>query len=169
MIVKDKEQKFVNGIGFGIDGYCCEEGDRLSAASTKPVNYSSIAIKGMLYGFKPVNAVVTVDGVKHEYTKVWLAPTMHGKYYGGGMKIAPKQDRLASDKTLSLVVLHGVSNLKALSVFPKIIKGEHENLNGIVDIFTGKEITVEFDRPTPLQIDGGTVKDVTTYTARVSR
>lgn len=37
---------------------------------------------------------------------------------------------------------------------------------GCVDILEGHEITVEFDRPTALQIDGETIPGVTSYTAR---
>jgi hypothetical protein len=33
-------------------------------------------------------------------------------------------------------------------------------------LHTGHEITVEFDQPTPLQIDGETILDVTSYTAK---
>ena len=33
VIVKDREYRFLNGIGYGIDGYCCLEGDRLREAS----------------------------------------------------------------------------------------------------------------------------------------
>lgn len=29
------KKKFINGIGFGIDGYCCEVGDKLKEKSTK--------------------------------------------------------------------------------------------------------------------------------------
>ncbi len=54
---------FINGIGFGIEGYCCEEGDKIRATSDKPVNYTAIAIKGLLYKFKPRNATVTVSAV----------------------------------------------------------------------------------------------------------
>ena len=54
---------FINGIGYGIEGYCCEEGDKIRATSDKPVNYTAIAIKGLLYKFKPRNATVTVDDV----------------------------------------------------------------------------------------------------------
>ena len=35
-----------------MDGYCCEEGDKHRAVSDKPVNYTTIAIKGLLYKFK---------------------------------------------------------------------------------------------------------------------
>ncbi len=42
---------FVNGVGYGIDGYCCEVGDKLKANGKKP-NYTSIAIKGLLFHYK---------------------------------------------------------------------------------------------------------------------
>ncbi len=46
---------------------------------------TAIAIKGLLFHYRPTNAVITVDGVTHTYKKVWLVPTMNGRYYGGGM------------------------------------------------------------------------------------
>ncbi len=47
--VNGNTYKFINGIGYGIDGYCCEEGDKQKAKSDKPVNYAGIAVKGLLY------------------------------------------------------------------------------------------------------------------------
>lgn len=155
---------FFNGIGYGIDGYCCEEGDRLKKQSSKPINYTSIAVKGMLFYFKPRNATVTVDGVKREYKHVWLAPTMNGRYYGGGMIVAPTQDRMNPKHTLSTVVFHCKSKLKTLMVFPSIFKGEHVKHKDMVEVLTGRNITVEFDRPTPLQVDGETYVNVSRYT-----
>lgn len=162
-----KKITFFNGIGFGIDGYCCEEGDKLKKQTDKPINYASIAIKGMLFHFKPRNATVTVDGVKHEYKHVWLAPTMNGRFYGGGMNIAPGQDRMNPERTLSTVVFRCKSKLKTLMVFPSIFKGKHIEHKDMVDVMTGHEITVEFDRPTPLQVDGETYVNVTRYTVSV--
>ena len=166
VIINEKSYKFINGIGFGIDGYCCEVGDDLQAKSDKPVNYTSIAIKGLLFHYKRPNARVTVDGVTKEYKGVWLAPTMLGKFYGGGMMIAHSQDRFNSDKVLTNVVMHKSCKLKTLIVFPKIFKGEHVKHTEMIDVRTGKEFTVEFDRPTALQIDGETVRNVTKYTVR---
>lgn len=162
--VKELSKRFINGIGYGIDGYCCEMGDKQKAKSDKPVNYTSIAIKGLLFHFKPVTAKITVDGKTYEHKKVWLAPTMKGRFYGGGMMVAPAQDRKGD--TLSVVVYKTGSKLKALIVFPSIFKGEHIKKEKVVQIYTGKEIHVEFDRPCALQIDGETVLDVTEYTVR---
>lgn len=157
---------FINGIGFGIDGYCCEQGDiQREKESDKPINYASIAIKGVLGKFHPSNATVTVDGVVHKFKHVWLAPTMFGRFYGGGMMIAPKQDRRNSDKSVTCVILHSAIPLKVLIVFPNIFKGTHLK-SKIFESFVGHEITVEFDKPQALQIDGETVKNVYSYTVK---
>lgn len=158
--------KFINGIGFGIDGYCCEEGDRQRAADKQDINYSAIAVKGCLFRFKPYGADITVDGETRHYNKVWLAPTMFGKYYGGGMKVAPEQDRNNPQHTVTNVVIHGTGRLKTLIRFAKIFSGEHTKYTDMVDIRTGHEVRVVFDRPCALQIDGETVKNVTEYTVR---
>jgi len=164
--VKGKTYRFLNGIGFGIDGYCCEVGDELRKIPGKKVNYTAIAIKGLLFRFDARNAKVTVDGKKYEYKKVWIAPTMLGKYYGGGMIPAPGQDRLNPEKTLSLMLFYGGGRLRTLCAFPGIFKGEHVKHTDMVALHTGHEITVEFDRPTPLQIDGETILGVTSYAAK---
>ena len=165
--VNGEERVFINGVGYGIDGYCCEEGDQLREVAGKAVDYTAIAIKGLLFYYKPTNATITVDGNKYTYKKVWLAPTMFGRYYGGGMIPTPGQTRLNEEKTLSVLSFHGSGKLKSLIMFPSIFKGEHVKYKKHIQVLSGKEITVEFDRPTPLQIDGETVPNVTKYTARI--
>lgn len=162
--VKGKTYRFLNGVGYGIDGYCCEVGDTQRLTSEKPVNYAAIAIKGLLFHFKPRNAKVTVDGKVHHFRKVWLAPTMNGRFYGGGMMVTPAQQR-CGDGTVSTCIMFGSGKLKTLMVFPSIFKGEHVKHTEMCQVLTGREITVEFDQPTALQIDGETILGVTQYTA----
>ena len=169
------ERLFINGVGYGIDGYCCEVGDAFREknerdGTDKPINYTSIAIKGLLFGYKPTSATVSVDGKQKKYKKVWIAPTMNGRYYGGGMMPTPEQKRLGEDgeRCLSLMIFHDSSKLKTLMIFPSIFKGEHVKKTKHVEVLCGKEITVEFDAPRALQIDGETVLGVTSYTAKVS-
>lgn len=162
--VNGQKHYFINGIGYGIDGYCCEEGDKLRAKSDKPVNYAGIAIKGMLGKFKPCGGTVTIDGTSTRYKKIWLAPTMIGRYFGGGMNITPAQDRLNSEHVVSNCVFHDSGMLKTLMVFPSIFKGEHVSHKDIIEIKTGHEVKVEFDKPCALQIDGETYTNITSYT-----
>ena len=162
--VNGLEKLFINNMGFGIDGYCCEVADQIKEKSPQQeINYSGIAIKGLLFHFKPCHATVTVDGQIHEFDNVWIAPTMKGRYYGGGMKMAPDQDRFSD--SLTVVVYHCRSKIKALMAFPSIFKGEHVSRTDMVSIFTGKEINVRFFRPCAAQIDGETVLNVTEYSA----
>lgn len=165
--VKGKKYRFINGVGYGIDGYCCEVGDSLRGKSEKPINYTAIAIKGLLFHYKPTKATITVDGVEHTYEKVWLAPTMHGRFYGGGMIPTPSQKREDNTK-LSVMVMYGKGKIKTLMVFPSIFKGEHVKHKDMVEVLSGRTIKVEFDKPTALQIDGETILGVTSYTATVA-
>ncbi len=167
--VKGKSYRFINGIGYGIDGYCCEVGDKLRETSDKPINYAGIAIKGLLFHYHPTSATVIVDGVEHKYKKVWLAPTMNGRYYGGGMIPTPKQDRLNKEHTVSVMVYYGSGKIKSLAVFPSIFKGEHVNHKEMVEVLSGKEITVRFDSPAALQVDGETIIGVTEYSVRTGK
>ncbi|MBR2381484.1 MAG: diacylglycerol kinase family protein [Clostridia bacterium] len=165
--VKGKTYSFLNNVGFGIDGYCCEMGDIQKHKNTRAINYTTIAIRGLLFDFKPRNATVTVDGITKNYKKVWLVPTFNGRYFGGGMMATPNQKRIDTDKNLSILIFHSSGKLITLLLFPKIFKGTHIKHKKRVEIIKGKEITVTFDRPTTLQIDGETITGVTAYTARI--
>lgn len=167
--VQGQRHFFLNGIGFGIDGYCCQEGDRLRAKGKTEINYAAIAVKGLLGRFRPRSATVTVDGRTETYHHVWLVPTMNGRYYGGGMNVAPEQKRLNPQGTVSAVVLHCRSKLKTLIVFPGIFKGKHVQHIEMVSVLSGHDITVKFDQPTPLQIDGETISDVLEYRVTSSK
>ena len=159
--VNGKSYKFINGVGYGVDGYCCEVGDKLKAENKK-VDYTAIAIKGLLFHHKPSNAKVTIDGVEYFYKKVWIAPTMNGKFYGGGIMPAPAQDRLG-DGSVSVMIFHGTSKIRTLMIFPKLFKGTHLKYKNAIAVHTGSNVQVEFDIPTALQIDGETVLGVTSY------
>ena len=164
VIIDGKESLFLNGIGFGIDGYCCEEGDKIRVKKPgKRVNYPLIALKGLAYDFHRVNAKVTVDGVTTEYRDVWMAPAMNGRYYGGGMMCAPNQDRLNEEGKVSVIVVHSKFRIALLCAFLSIFKGTHLKYKSLVTEIMGSDVTVEFDRPTALQIDGETVTGVTRY------
>ena len=163
VIVNGKRYKFLNGIGYGLDGWCCEVGDELAKKSDKPINYSSIAIKGLLFNYKPTNATVTVDGKTETFEKVWIAPTMNGRYYGGGLMITPAQDRLNKERTVSLALMYKANRIKTLLVFAGVSKGKHVTHTDMVAIREGKQVSVKFDRPIALQIDGETILGVTEY------
>ena len=166
--VKDITCKFINGIGYGLDGYCCEESDRLKALG-KEKSYAAIAAGGLLGKYKRTNATVTVDGVTKTYTKVYMVPTMFGRFFGGGIQIAPHQDRKNPEHTVTNVVVHGCARPHALLLFPGIIAGKGDKKPQYLEYTVCKDVKVVFDRPVALQIDGDTVLDVLEYEVHAAR
>ena len=157
------QRRFLNGIGYGIDGETCRIGDIQRATSDKPVNYSKIAIGLLLGSYKLKKATVTVDGRTSKFENVWMASTMKGRFYGGGMMVAPAQDRFNREGTVSVVALYKKSRIITLMRFPSLNKGEHVNKKDWVTVQTGSKVTVSFDQPCALQIDGDVIENVLTY------
>ena len=78
----------------------------------------------------------------------------------------PTPGQTREDDHLSVLVFHGSGKLKTLMIFPSIFKGEHVKKEKHVTVLSGKEITVKYDEPRPVQVDGETILDVSEYTAR---
>ena len=77
----------------------------------------------------------------------------------------PNQQRNNEEGMLSAMVFHRSGKLKTLMIFPSLFKGEHLKHTKYVEVLQGKDITVEFDRPCSLQVDGETILNVTSYHA----
>jgi diacylglycerol kinase family enzyme len=88
---------------------------------------------------------------------------MNGRYCGGGMMLAPDQDRMSD--LLTVIVYMSPSKIKSLMKFPLIFDGKHVALTDMVKVLPGKKIHVRFSEPCAVQIDGETVLNVTEYTA----
>ncbi len=164
--ISGEEKKFFNGVGYGLDGAVCATGNALRKKTKKPINYTALALRLILFSFRPRAAKVTVDGVTYEHKRVWLSTAMLGRFFGGGMMIAPAQARDGDE--LSLVVAHNCGRFKLLTVFPSIFSGQHIKYKKQICIYTGKEITVEYNTPCEMQIDGETYLNVKRYTARAA-
>ena len=116
-------------------------------------------------GLKPGDILTKVDGKEYEYDNVWLAPAMKGRYCGGGMMLAPGQDR--NSDLLTVIVYTCKSKLKSLKWFPLIFEGKHVELTDMTKVITGRKVHVRFSEPCAAQIDGETVLNVTEYTAEL--
>lgn len=161
--VNDSTRRYVNNVAYGIDGMVCEVADRQKERGKRKINFSLIALRLLFFGYHPANAKVTVDGVTKTYRRVWMAPAMNGRYFGGGMMAAPAQRR--DSDTLTVTVIHNAGRFTTIRMFPTIFKGTHVKNKKIADVRVGKHIEVEFDRPCALQIDGETVCGVRSFRA----
>lgn len=88
-----------------------------------------------------------------------------GKDYKEGLDLDPAEfykrlETIEDPKNhLPSTGMPDTENIRAC--FENAIKDGYEE--AMVDVIKGEHITVEFDRPTPLQIDGETFLDVTRY------
>ena len=163
-----RELCFVNGVGLGVDGAVCHGVELFKEKNPdKKANYTAIALQEITYKYKRPTARVIVDGVVHRYTDVWAVSTMKGKYYGGGMMIAPSQDRESGK--VSVMVMHGGSRVKTLAVFTKVKTGGHIKHTEMIDVFEGYDVKVEFSAPNDLQIDGEVYTGVTRYSVHCNK
>jgi diacylglycerol kinase (ATP) len=99
----------------------------------------NLAIARELPGFRAIPYAVTVDGVRHE-TAAMLVTVGNGQSYGGGMRVCP--DASFDDGLLDVMVLHDISTLEFLKVFPTVFKGTHVR-HPAVEILRGREVTLE--------------------------
>ena len=146
---------FLNGLGIGIDALTCKkQADNFLIG--KKESYFKIAFKAF-FRFKPFDIDVEVDGKVYHYHKVWFFVVQNGKYFGGGMKISPKSERL--DNKLEFVVIHSVGFKRLLTIFPLIFIGKHTIAKKYVNFLTGEKFKFNFNYHL-LQIDGEVIDEV---------
>ena len=85
------------------------------------------------------------------YEKALFASVMHGRYFGGGMKITPKQKRDKDE--LTAIVINKMPKLILALLLPTVFIGAHTIFPGI-HVIKGKNIEVEFFEDKYLQLDG---------------
>jgi diacylglycerol kinase (ATP) len=161
----DQERLFLNGAGAGLDGFI---GHLVNTSKYKKnkLNYFRHAFEGFAK-FKPISATLTVDGVEFKESKLWFASMMNSPYFGGGMKIAPKANR--NEKKLQLVMVKDVPKWILILIFPTIYLGWHVIFKRWVKVLDADVISIVFDKPTYLQIDGDVeypIGQFTTYKAK---
>jgi diacylglycerol kinase (ATP) len=106
-----------------------------------------LALLRTLAVYRPVPLRVTVDGAAHE-APVWLAAVGNGRYYAGGMMIAPAAE--VDDGELDVCVVGSVSRLEFLLRFPRVFRGTHPPVDGI-DLYRGRVVELDAvgDAPGP--------------------
>lgn len=151
----DKKRYFLNGVGLGFDGLVCHVVEESRAKKTKTNFYQSVFQALKIY--EKVDFELEIDGVNHEFKDVWFASIMNSKYFGGGMRVAPKADRESDE--LQVVIVHGIKKATIALIFPIIYLGWHTKIKGVT-ILPGKRINVKSVHPTFMQVDGDVVANL---------
>jgi diacylglycerol kinase (ATP) len=104
----------------GFDALCNQRANQMSWP--KGQRRYDIAMVLELAKFKPIHYEATIDG-EHRSFSAMLCAVANGPAFGGGMLIAPTAK--VDDGFLDLFIVHAMSRLELLKVFPKVYTGGH--------------------------------------------
>jgi diacylglycerol kinase family enzyme len=153
-----KKVVFINGIGMGFDAVVCAKKEEAYKNGVKK-GYTSIVME-TFKEYERYSVDLEIDGKDYHFDDVWCFVVNHGKYFGGGMKIAPKADRY--DGLLDFCIVHGLSKGKFLTLFPTIFLGTHIKHEDYVTYIQCKSVKVKQIGASILQADGEVSYDVNT-------
>lgn len=100
--------------------------------------------------WKPKHFHLIIDGQEFEHFGHSVA-IANGKYYGGGMKLAP--DASISDGILDVILIGMISKYRLLLNLPRLYKGTHIAEEG-VRIIRGRHIIIRATNELPVYADG---------------
>ena len=143
-----KKEYFINGMGTGIDSLVCKTQNDEAMKNKSYFKIAKLAFKV----FKKFSIDLEVDGNNYHYDDVWFCAVQNGKYFGGGMKIAPKAKR--EDDILDIYIIHAPKFKKIILAFPLIFIGKHVWIKKNVSSHFGKNIIIKTNDYNLLQIDG---------------
>ena len=105
-----------------------------------PQKYN-VAIAIELPRFAPRHYEIVLDD-RTISTQAMLIAVANGRSYGGGMLVCPQAD--ISDGYFDVMVLHPVSKLEFIKVFPRVFKGTHIT-HPAVEIVRSKSVKITAD------------------------
>jgi diacylglycerol kinase (ATP) len=100
-----------------------------------PIKYT-LATLFTLARFKPIEYEISIDD-KQFKQEFMLLSVANGNTYGGGMKICPNASN--SDGIFDILLVHPVSKIVLLTIFPKVFSGKHIP-HPKIEIIHGKKV-----------------------------
>ncbi len=150
---KKESRYFINVADAGIGGetvYNLREKPKKLGGFT---SYLFAAVKTILH-YKNKDIRVTVDNRQITNRKLNTVLVANGKYFAGGMKIAPEAN--IRDGKFDIVILGDLKKGETLFNLYKAYRGKHL-AHPKVNILSGKEVILESEERVLLEIDGESV------------
>jgi YegS/Rv2252/BmrU family lipid kinase len=146
---------FLNIASCGISGQVDELSHRSPKWMGGKATYALGTIKAAI-AYRNIPVEVTVDGATCHRGKVFLVAIANGRFFGGGMKVAPDAD--PQDGWFEVVVIKALSMLQLAWLFPRAYAGTHL-CSPLVHVRRARSVRIEPLRPgpwPPVDLDGET-------------
>jgi diacylglycerol kinase (ATP) len=121
----------------GFDAVVNERANRMTRPRG-PSRYT-LALLRELATFRPLRYRLTLDGAVREQAAM-LVSVANTPSLGGGMRIVPHAD--LSDGILDVFIVHPLSRIGMLAVFPRVFAGEHVN-HPAVEFAEARRVRIE--------------------------
>lgn len=118
---------FANICSFGVSGVVDQEVNRTSKALGGKLSFMFASAKAMMK-YEDRKVRFSVDGGPHEDVLVTTLAVANGKYFGGGMKVAP--DAEVNDGQFDVTIWSGYGLMDFALKQGSIYSGEHVNWKG---------------------------------------
>jgi YegS/Rv2252/BmrU family lipid kinase len=112
------ERNFVNSASFGLSG---EVAYRANHSKKTGVSYARHTVSAAL-GFDFPDVLLEINGYEHR-ARITTVSLHNGRFFGGGMKMAPAAD--LTDGSLQMILVRKMSPLKLLTKAPLMYWGAH--------------------------------------------
>jgi len=143
---------FINTADIGLGADVCIRVNRNSKAMGGFISFLKAAI-GAIAAFKNYTLSVIVDGKNIYKGESSLVAVGNGKYFGGGMMIAPHAK--LNDEWFDVVILQDFRRTELLCNIPLVYKGNHLNHPKII-ILRGREVEIRSEVAACVELDGET-------------
>ncbi|WP_435771573.1 diacylglycerol/lipid kinase family protein [Nocardioides sp. SYSU DS0651] len=120
----------------GVDARAAEIVDRSHWLPSR-LQYPAAAVRA-LATYRPVDCVLTVDGVRSEHQAATVV-VANSRFYGKGMAIAPAAE--LDDGELDVVVIEAAGRLDLIRSLPKVYDGRHVALPEVT-VLRGRTVTL---------------------------
>jgi YegS/Rv2252/BmrU family lipid kinase len=144
---------FVNSASFGLSGEVAEATNRSFKALGGKIAFASRTVKSA-FRFDPPDVYLQVEDESPRRTSITMVCLNNGRFFGGGMNIAPHASLV--DGRLDLVVVRKLSFIKILTKGPLLYTGAHLGLPE-VDHRTATSVRarpLNSSLQIPIEIDG---------------
>lgn len=141
------DRYFMNVAGVGFDALVATIAEPIRFLG--PIAYLGSALIGIMKN-RGINLKLNIDGEKIDLNALLVA-IANGKYFGGGMKIAP--DASPWDGKFDVCLAENASNLEILKTLPRVYSGRHI-YHPKIKMLKAEYIEISSNEKIPAEMDG---------------
>lgn len=145
-----KSRYCINISDVGLGGYVAQRVNHTSKSGGGLWSYLRGTVLSILK-YRNNHGKISIDGKEVHQGEFSIVAAANGKYFGGGMELAPMAE--IDDGFINTIMLINMGKIELLMNLSKVYKGTHIG-HPKIKHYKAKEVVVTSDQRLPLEIDG---------------